>query len=483
MSTDSATDPTPATDTSSSTKRTRFDTSSVRIPGSGNVRKIQAPKTLAESFIRGHVASLQPQIATILEKLGCQHIQLLAKLDNKTKQVTRMEEDDEFTPRSARVEFQFHMSKEATESAEFASLKEKTELDLTAFRKTLKGHIIEATRIERNIIHKSVIKDLVTSIRILTESFLVVADKKSNVDEIVAQLMDQHHEKLLKHCNISLDEFKTAYKDEHKLGHFPDHPRHTGWGTSGGWGTTTSTSTRTGGWGSANASANSSRFFGQGRPSDSTTVSDDGAVALQEQAQPNVFDHAPLYRALEAVFITAWDEYLSQCRKNNIAIQLKKLETQHFLEKATSDASMDLDDETAVSRPQLKELIAKAMKEENKRLKTEVERLSNNVNRLLLTKNGPRGQSGASQKKEKSSTSRIDKRQGGCAQSKSPSRRSNPRNGKRWDAQEVDGAASDTTADNSKRNVRRGRRRNERNAQPSRTKSVKPSRQSRRRSD
>jgi hypothetical protein len=49
------------------------------------------PKAVAESFIRSHVASLQPQLATILEKLGIQHLNLLAKADNKDTMISKME--------------------------------------------------------------------------------------------------------------------------------------------------------------------------------------------------------------------------------------------------------------------------------------------------------------------------------------------------------------------------------------------------------
>jgi hypothetical protein len=211
--------------------------------------------------------------------------------------------------------------------------------------------------IEWDLLHTKVVRDFATSIKILTQSFLMVAEKTCNVDEVITQLMDQHHECLLKHCKITYHEFKTTYQDIHKLSQFPtNRPRHSGWSQNNPW-TASSGNTR-------------SSYWGAGPPADRPQTQEDdatdAAVQPPETTQPNEFDHASLYRALEAVFITAWDEYLTKCWKNAISLNLKKLEAQHFLEKATADASMDIDNEAAVSHPQLKELISKMMQEENK---------------------------------------------------------------------------------------------------------------------
>ena len=88
------------------------------------VRKL--PKTLAETFIRSHVASLQPQLASILEKLGIQHVSLLAKAHNKDSVISQMESDPAFIPHSARLECTLNMSKKAEATTEFQILHEET---------------------------------------------------------------------------------------------------------------------------------------------------------------------------------------------------------------------------------------------------------------------------------------------------------------------------------------------------------------------
>ena len=123
-------------------KRVRFDATA------SNATSKQAasatPKALADAFVLAHVESLQPQLASILQKLGEQHISHLHKLHNKAKQIERMERDLDFIPQSARFEFTFHMSQAAETWPEFISLKADTESKLLDFRKYLKTQIIAA---------------------------------------------------------------------------------------------------------------------------------------------------------------------------------------------------------------------------------------------------------------------------------------------------------------------------------------------------
>mmetsp|Transcript_39539 Transcript_39539/g.80665 ORF Transcript_39539/g.80665 Transcript_39539/m.80665 type:complete len:113 (-) Transcript_39539:536-874(-) len=103
----------PPTDTQRQGKRTRIDPSA-KDPSTADRPQNQArqpPKSLAEAFIRSHVASLHPQLASILEKLGIDQVHRLQSVYNKQTQSARMEDDSEFIPRSARLEFKFHMTK------------------------------------------------------------------------------------------------------------------------------------------------------------------------------------------------------------------------------------------------------------------------------------------------------------------------------------------------------------------------------------
>ena len=114
-----------ATDQQHLRKRVRFDPTAT-LPPSSTVNSTMmnntdttdnstttSPSLVAKEYLRNHVASLHEQVAGILETLGRQQLQLLVKAYNKKKQVSRMEDDADFIPRSARVNFAFHMSDEA----------------------------------------------------------------------------------------------------------------------------------------------------------------------------------------------------------------------------------------------------------------------------------------------------------------------------------------------------------------------------------
>ena len=74
-----------------------------------------SPLGEAEKHIQNHLVSLQPQLSSVLEKLGTQHLKTLVKYVNKQKQISRMETDDALIPRSARVAFSLNVMKKAEE--------------------------------------------------------------------------------------------------------------------------------------------------------------------------------------------------------------------------------------------------------------------------------------------------------------------------------------------------------------------------------
>eukprot|EP00957_Ditylum_brightwellii_P192763 14677830-Ditylum_brightwellii.AAC.1 len=65
----------PVSDTNDSNKHTHFDNSALS--------KKQQPKALTISFIKSHIAMLQPDLDALLDRLSTQHIKLLIKAYNK----------------------------------------------------------------------------------------------------------------------------------------------------------------------------------------------------------------------------------------------------------------------------------------------------------------------------------------------------------------------------------------------------------------
>eukprot|EP00957_Ditylum_brightwellii_P072570 5514726-Ditylum_brightwellii.AAC.1 len=98
----------PASNTNNTNKCTRFDNSVLS--------KKHLPKALAISFIKSHIAMLQLDLATLLERFGTQRIKLLIKVYNKSKQLERLQINDELIPCSVCIKFTFHVSPAAEQS-------------------------------------------------------------------------------------------------------------------------------------------------------------------------------------------------------------------------------------------------------------------------------------------------------------------------------------------------------------------------------
>lgn len=106
-------------------KRTRID-ATAQATASSATSKPKSPMAHADKHIEEHVASLLPNIATILEKLSKDHLRLRAKANNKSKQINKMTTDEEYIPRSARVAFKLTGSKMVAESPEYIALQTET---------------------------------------------------------------------------------------------------------------------------------------------------------------------------------------------------------------------------------------------------------------------------------------------------------------------------------------------------------------------
>ena len=374
-----------ATNTNSSSsspnKRVRFDATSAPTPPGDTSAIKSTPLYVADTFIKNHIVSLQPQLASILGKLGHHHVSLLHKLHNKKAQITRMESDEDFIPRSARIDFKFHMSKTAEERPEFLALQEETNTHIANFRKLLRQQIIKATKIESDALTEEIKIGFIKVIRVSTEAFLIgddtgVTPNGDLLHATVSSLMEHRHATLLRHTTFtSFDVFCDTYKRLHNLSEFPIAPT-----------------------GPSTSAAPASRFFSPNNTNPTTP-------AIQSvQVPPVQLDK--IARALESVFIFPFDEYLKQCKKNQISLSLKKLSTMHFTEEATNDSQMHLDREPAADRAQLQSLIKKQTQAETKSLSQELAKLQAKI-KALESKKSQRGQSvppGASTKQVRAST-------------------------------------------------------------------------------
>jgi hypothetical protein len=98
-----------ATDSNHRRNQRIWITAPTDIMNDTNIKK--PPMALAEAFIRSSVASLQQSLASIVEKLGKEHIVILSKLDNKKGILKKLEDNEDMIPRSAQLEFKLTGSK------------------------------------------------------------------------------------------------------------------------------------------------------------------------------------------------------------------------------------------------------------------------------------------------------------------------------------------------------------------------------------
>jgi hypothetical protein len=405
-----------------STKRTRFATNN---PGSGtnntntNNTMVNAntngttlpPKGLAESFVRSHATSLHPDIATIVERLGKEHLTLLSKLDNKRKQVQRMADDDNFIPRSARIDFVLKVSKRAEESPEFIALDEETSSIVEKFQKDLKEQIVKAAKIEITAIESDLKEHLAKSSRLIAKSFMIHDQDDSDVDDKVYILMDRFIVDLSINIPMAIDAFTAIYKKIHDIEAFPA--------------TQDAATMETG---------------------DSIVLN---ALRNRQQQRANIPPIVTkIKETMEAVFVSAWSQYKAQQQKNEIALDLKKPSTGFFTERATVDAITAVDNEVAADKQELKALIRQETRAEKQDLKKQLNELKQEISALKSAKNAEqRGRGGASTKKTN---------QPSTTPSASPTTRKGRRNNSKESAQSTTQTRPNRNKNNSKQGKGKG---------------------------
>ena len=396
----------------STNKRARIDPS---VAPTSN-KHVQSPLQVATTFVESHTESLRAGIATLLLDRAREYLSLAHKLFLKSKNLSRLEKDEDYIPGSARVNFKLQTLKEAEELPEFIELQSTVANHVSDFQATLKKSIIDLLKIEIKVLQDELNRVYCKSIYSTVSLFHVAQRADPNQAHNTAlAILETHSEALLKHTTLSSAAFQTLYHQENQINGLAPAPEDT-----------------------------------------------------------NAQHHAEIKRAIESAFVSSWDRYLEQASENELTISLKKQAKTVLLAKKTEEATMDVDAELPADRQQLQDLIkqqAEAMAK--KMIKNEV------ANQLkAATKNEKRDPStkGASRTKKpsgKTNNPSSSNRRPPSRQQNEPSRRSQAndhnrsrsRNRRRQNQNRTtspDAAASASTTANS-RNRDRGRRSRSRN--------------------
>ena len=344
--------------TTDQNKRLRFDTSA-RSPDD----EVTTPLASAKKTLTTLCESLQPQIATLLLRLGKQHLLLLHKIWMKNKQAQKLENDDQLIPRSARVKFALSTSKLVEEDAEYIRLRDDTAVLVSNFQKDLKRKIVSVAKLEVRLTMNKLRLDLASAIRVAVQAFIITdpALSTNQCDKIVNTILERYSKSLLTHLETNLEEFRLLYRQHHTISQFPSPFMETT----------------------------------QSTPSESPAPT---SKVLQAISKIN--------RALCDVFVSPWAKFLSIQTRMDMDLALQALTVSHFDTNKTDEANMLVDSEPPADPKQLKDLIQQQVSKETPKLQKELQRLqaqlpSSNTNSSAnpsssspsLSKNSSRDQS------------------------------------------------------------------------------------------
>ena len=113
----------------------------------------------------------------------------------------------------------------------------------------------------------------------------------------------------------------------------------------------------------------------------------------------------PILALLKALLVTPFERYIETVSQNDLNLSLKKLSTEHFLEKATTDTSMLIDTEESADKTQLRELIRQENATSFKKLRDEITELKSQVK----DQRGRKGGASATKKQIPTTTPRNPK--------------------------------------------------------------------------
>ena len=245
-----------------------------------------------------------------------------------------------------------------------------------------------AGKIEQQVQTQDIQIDLAKSLRIVTKAFFIGELENTDVDNKGFGLIDNYHESILLHTNLHRMLFYQLYKETHNLEKFLSEQAH----------------------GPSAPRCSESPFFADTNPEAITVLASNHAGA-NTALSPSVLCDVKLKWIIGSIFVEPWNQYMSQCKKNSIPLELKKLSTFHFSEQSTEVTSMQVDEEPAANCKLLNELIQKETQAETKALQKEVKQLCDQLKTIQTkdsnkddaekAKNKQRGQAcGASKKKE-----------------------------------------------------------------------------------
>jgi hypothetical protein len=364
-----------ASDATTAPKRARIDPA-LKTPSQGTEKAHRpvAPRSLATSFAKGHVATLHPQVSPIIFSLFEEYIALKVQIFHKMQQAKKMETNIEFFPRSARIDFTLHLSDEAQATDEYTTLIAETTKEIDAFKVQLKTRIIQATHLELYILRKKVIDLTTKALRITSKALLITKDPAS--DTHPTDQTARHAIQALRPSFLAATYFESnnsiiaTYNKQHKTTLADIAPPAT--------------------------------------PIDNadSIVLNDATLRQQIGADgpaPNTVS-SHVASTLTAIFVTAWDQYLDQTQRNTVSLKLQQFSVQALDEPATNNAMDVVQNEPNVDPKVVSDMIHAEVSKQTRQLNSTITQLRNKLDSGAKNRKG-RSSSASSEKQTKRSSS------------------------------------------------------------------------------
>ena len=206
----------PATNPNQSPKRVRIATPRTNTTVNSNANRVKTPKALALACVQGQAMSLHPQVYNIVETYGNKLIDLHHKLEQKRKQLQKMEANPDFIPRSARFNFEFYIRPEIQQTDEFNLIQLSTTDLIKAFQFNLKEKIMEAMRLDIDYINNAINTVVCEIFFTTTKAFHLQHNPtiiNPSVIHTIAFIIFNFSDNLLQHFTLDKHSFKSKFTE------------------------------------------------------------------------------------------------------------------------------------------------------------------------------------------------------------------------------------------------------------------------------
>ena len=343
-------------------KRVRIS-SAKNTTDNGKSAKVKTPKALALASVEGHAASLHPQVSKIVLSYANKLIDTFHKLQQKESQLSKMVDNEDFIPRSARINFEFYLRPEIKQMDEFVTIQSNTMDLIKTFQFGLKSQIIETMKLDIVYLKNKLNAFFCELIFYTSKAFHFFYEPNRfnpSVTTTVAFLIYNFGDNLLKHCSLDKHSFKQKFTevihDPSIQTLYPSNPPPTASQVSN------ANHPR-------NPYARPLNLTQPGLSQDTNQVSH--VINIPEAA--NFID--TLRQTLECILVIPMDNYQVQVHTNKAATQLEALSTEILYEKATAETANQMELSQSVTPQELEELITKSTSKAVSTLSREIQSL------------------------------------------------------------------------------------------------------------